>query len=86
MNHFAKAVDRACNYHYLSADSKEAITIYCDDNDLAINSWASNVTPIMASFHIKWVGKRSNPFVIAKPIYKYEDGKYIGRKEFKEKW
>ena len=48
MNYFAKAVDRACNYHYLSADSEEAITRYCDDNELAINNWASNVTPIMA--------------------------------------
>ena len=32
MNYFAKAVDRACNYDYLSADSDEAITRYCDDN------------------------------------------------------
>ena len=86
MNYFAKAIDKECNYHYLSADSEEAIVNYCDSNDLAINNWASNVTPIMACFHFKWVGKRSNPFVIAKPIYNYEDGKYIGRREFKEKW
>ena len=51
-----------------------------------IQHWASNVTPIMASFHFKWVGKRRNPFVVAKPIYNYEDGKYIGRREFKEEW
>ena len=86
MNHFAKAVDRAYNYHYLSADSKEEIKAYCERKDIVIQHWASNVTPIMASFHFKWVGKRSNPFVIAKPIYKYEAGKYIGRREFKEKF
>ena len=86
MNHFAKAVDRACNYYYLSADSKEEIKAYFERKDIAIQHWASNVTPIMASFHFKWVGKRRNPFVVAKPIYNYEDGKYIGRREFKEKW
>ena len=86
MNHFAKAVDRAYNYHYLSADSKEEIKAYCERKDIVIQHWASNVTPIMASFHFKWVGKKRNPYVIAKPIYNYEDGKYIGRREFKEKW
>ena len=86
MNHFAKAVDRACNYHYLSADSKEEIKAYCERKYIAIQHWASTVTPIMDSFHFKWVGKRHNPFVVAKPIYNYEDGKYIGRREFKEKW
>ena len=86
MNHFAKAVDRAYNYHYLSADSKEEIKAYCERKDIVIQHLASNVTPIMASFHFKWVGKRHNPFVVAKPIYNYEDGKYIGRREFKEKW
>ena len=80
MNYFAKVIDKECNYHYLSADSKEAITRYCDDNDLAINSWASNVTPIMASFHFKWVGKRNNPFVIAKPF------EYGGVPVEKQKW
>ena len=59
---------------------------YCEKKDIAIQHWASNVTPIMASFHFKWVGKRRNPFVIAKPIYNYKDGKYIGRREFKDKW
>ena len=86
MNHFAKAVDRAYNYHYLSADSKEEIKAYCERKDIGIQHWASNVTPIMASFNFKCVGKKRNPFVIAKPIYNYEDGKYIGRREFKEKW
>ena len=44
-------------------------------------------TPAMAQFHFTWVGtRRNNPFVLAKPIYKYEDGKYVGRREFKEKW
>ena len=86
MNYFAKAIDRECNCYYLSSDSKEEIEAYCERKDIAIQHWATNVTPIMASFHFKWVGKRSNPFVIAKPIYKYEDGKYVGRREFKEKW
>ena len=87
---FAKALDKFGKYHYLSADSEEAIEDYCEGgilgDSMAIEYWASNVDPIMVAFHYKWVGKRRNPFVIAKPIYKYEDGKYVGRREFKEKW
>ena len=86
MSQFARAIDRGCNYHYLSADSTEEIEAYCERKAIAIQHWATNVTPIMASFHFKWVGKRRNPFVIAKPIYNYKDGKYIGRREFKDKW
>ena len=87
---FAKAQDHLGKYHYLSADSEEAIINHCEGSilghDLAIEYWSENVDPIMVAFHFKWVGKRRNPFVIAKPIYKYEDGKYVGRREFKEKW
>ena len=87
---FAKALDKFGKYHYLSADSEEAIEDYCEGgilgDSMAIEYWASTVDPIMVAFHFKWVGKRRNPFVIAKPIYKYEDGKYVGRREFKEKW
>ena len=87
---FAKAKDHLGKYHYLSADSEEAIINHCEGSvlgyDLAIEYWSENVDPIMVAFHFKWVGKRRNPFVIAKPIYKYEDGKYVGRREFKEKW
>ena len=95
---FAKAKDYLGDWHYLAADSEEAIENYCEDysprgiyphesNGLAIDAWPNTVDPIMVAFHFKWVGKRNNPFVIAKPIYKYdEDGKYVGRREFKEKW
>jgi hypothetical protein len=94
---FAKAKDYLGDWHYLSADSEEAIEKYCEDysprgiyphesNGLAIDQWINYVDPIMVAFHFKWVGKRNNPFVIAKPIYKYENGKYVGRREFKEKW
>lgn len=87
---FAKALDKFGEYHYLSADSEEAIEDYCEGgilgDSMAIEYWASNVDPIMVAFHYKWVGKRRNPFVIAKPIYEYKDGKYIGRRVFKEKW
>ena len=87
MNHFAKAIDKESNYHYLSADNKEEIKTYCEIKNIMIEHWATNVTPIMASFHFKWVGKRRNPFVIAKPIYEYnKEGEYIGKREFKEKW
>ena len=87
---FAKAKDHLGKYLYLSSDSEEAIINHCEGSvlgyDLAIEYWSENVDPIMVAFHFKWVGKRRNPFVIAKPIYKYEDGKYVGRREFKEKW
>ena len=89
---FAKAKDYLGDWHYLAADSEEAIENYCEDYSPRgifpheIENWATTVDPIMVAFHFKWVGKRNNPFVIAKPIYKYEDGKYVGRREFKEKW
>ena len=87
---FVKAQDHLGKYHYLSADSEEAIINHCEGSilghDLAIEYWSENVDPIMVAFHFKWVGKRRNAFVIAKPIYKYENGKYVGRREFKEKW
>jgi len=90
MYFYAKAKDEKGKAHYLAADSEEAIERHCEGGVLgyewAIENWATNVDPIMVSFHFKWVGKRNNPFVIAKPIYKYENGKYVGKRDFKEKW
>ena len=97
MTEFVKAKDYFGDTHYLSADNEEQIEKYCDNysprgifphesNGLAIDQWINYVDPIMVAFHFKWVGKRNNPFVIAKPIYKYENGKYVGKREFKEKW
>ena len=72
---FAKAEDKFGEYHYLSADSEEAIENYCEGgvlgNSMAICNWITYVDPIMLAFHFKWIGKRSNPFVIAKP-FKYK--------------
>ena len=73
---FAKALDKFGEYHYLSADSEEAIEDYCEGgvlgNSMAICAWINYVDPIMLAFHFKWVGiGRSNPFVIAKP-FKYK--------------
>ena len=75
---FAKARDVLGNWHYLSADSEEAIEKYCreyspsvlSDNELAIDQWINYVDPIMVCFAFKWVGERHNPFVVAKP-FKY---------------
>ena len=73
---FAKAIDKFGNYHYLSADSEEAIEDHCEggvlSDSMAIDTWATYVDPIMVAFHFKWVGTgRNNPFVIAKP-FKYK--------------
>ena len=72
---FAKAEDKFGEYHYLSADSEEAIENYCEGgvlgNSMAICNWITYVDPIMLAFHFKWIGKRKNPFVIAKP-FKYK--------------
>ena len=73
---FAKALDKFGEYHYLSADSEEAIEDYCEGgvlgNSMAICNWITYVDPIMLAFHFKWIGTgRSNPFVIAKP-FKYK--------------
>ena len=69
---FAKALDKFGKYHYLSADSEEAIENYCEGgvlgNSMAIDYWINYVDPIMVAFHFKWVGKRRNPFVISKPF------------------
>jgi hypothetical protein len=88
--HFAKARNKFGDILYLMADSEEEIEIFCENgvlgDELAIEEWATNVTPIMASHHYKWVGSRRNPFVIARPIYKYVNGKYVGLREFRDKF
>ena len=82
---FAKAKDYLGNWHYLAAENEEQIEKYCEDyspqstyphanNGLAIDVWINYVDPIMVAFHFKWVGKRHNPFVVAKP-FKYDSTK-----------
>ena len=69
---FAKALDKFGKYHYLSADSEEAIENYCEGgvlgNSMAIDKWATYVDPILVATHFKWVGKSRNPFVVSKPF------------------
>ena len=76
---FAKAKDILGNWHYLAADSEEAIEKYCKEyspsvlshKELAIDAWMNYVDPIQVWYHFKWVGERHNPFVMAKP-FKYK--------------
>ena len=92
---FAKARDILGNRHYLSADSEEAIEKYCEEyspsvlnnNELAIEQWINYVDPIQVWYHFKWVGKRQNPFVMAKPFkyggakkWTWEDNRYKSTK------
>jgi len=92
---FAKAKDTLGNWHYLAADSEEAIQKYCEEyspsvlshKELAIEQWINYVDPIQVWYHFKWVGKRQNPFVMAKPFkYKgpkkwtWEDNRYKSTK------
>ena len=79
---FAKAKDILGNWHYLAADSEEAIEKYCREyspsvlshKELAIDQWINYVDPIQVWYHFKWVGERHNPFVMAKP-FKYKGPK-----------
>ena len=92
---FAKAQDERGLLYYLMADTEEEIYFYCDgyewtpkggqldlfrDESLAIESWAFNITPCMAQAHFTWVGKRRNPYVVAKPF------EYGGVALEKQKW
>jgi hypothetical protein len=102
MTVFAQAKDNKGLFHYLMAETEEEVYNYCDNfrtvpkgsqmnlfekEGLAIENWASDITPAMAQSHFTWVGtRRNNPFVVAKPIYEYKDGVYVGLKEFKEKF
>ena len=95
MTEFAKAKDYLGNSHYLSAENEEQIEKYCnnysprgiyphENNGLAIEQWINYVDPIMASFHFKWLGKRRNPFVVAKP---FEYGVPVEKQKWAiEKW
>jgi hypothetical protein len=96
---FCLAQDKYGNRKYLSADTEEEIEMYCEGgvlgDELAIENWCSNVTPIMVIKHFKWVGNRRNPFVVAKAIYVNEEatnhmGQTVyrskGMREFKEKF
>ena len=88
---FAKAKDTLGNWHYLAADSEEAIQKYCEEyspsvlshKELAIDQWINYVDPIQVWYHFKWVGERHNPFVMAKPFkyggakkWTWEDSRY----------
>ena len=76
---FAKAKDYLGTWHYLAAENEEQIEKHCEEyspqgiyphinNKLAIELWINYVDPIIVAFHFKWVGKRHNPFVVAKPF------------------
>ena len=90
MNKFAKVQNKYGGIEYLSASTEEEIETYCEGgvlgDELAIEQWCQNVTPIMVCKHFKWVGKRRNPFVVAKPIYEYKNGEFIGMRESKERF
>ena len=96
---FARVQNKFGEREYLSADTEEEIEAYCDGgvlgDDLCIEEWCQNVTPIMVIKHFKWVGNRRNPFVVARPIYVNEEvmnnsGQTVYRlkemREFKEKF
>jgi len=93
---FATAKDSKGLLYYLAADTEDEIENYCDnfqrttkgqldlfeDEGLAIEYWASDITPAMVQKHFTWVGTtRSNPYVVAKP-FDYEKGKTIVRDTF----
>jgi hypothetical protein len=82
---FAKTKDKFGEYHYLSADSEEAIEKYCEggiiSDSMAIDKWATYVDPILVATHFKWVGRARNPFRISK----YHDYENPTAKP-KEKW
>ena len=76
---FAKAKDYLGNWHYLAAENEEQIEKHCEEysprgmyphesNGLAIDQWINYVDPIQVCFFFTWVGKRHNPFVVAKPF------------------
>ena len=73
--YFARAKDEYGKHHYFVSDSEKAIEKRCAgglvSSEMAIEYWATYVDPIMVAFHFEWVGKRNNPFVIAKP-FKYK--------------
>ena len=96
---FAKVQNKYGEIEYLSASTEEEIELYCEGgvlgDELAVEEWCLNVTPIMVIKHFKWVGNRRNPFVVARPIYINEvainnSGQIVYRskemREFKEKF
>ena len=90
-NVFAVAKDEVGRLHYLAAETEELIEKYCEGSllreELAIESWASWVTPAVVAKDFKWVGESRNPYSISKPVYKYDsEGNFVGFREFKEKF
>lgn len=88
---FAMARDSEGKLHHLAAETEELIEKYCEGSllreELAIEEWASWVTPAVVAKDFKWVGESRNPYSISKPIYKYDsEGNFVGYREFKEKF
>ena len=75
MTAFAKVQDKQGKSLFLASSTEEEIENHCEEKDLAITDWCTNVTPIIVIKHFKWVGKRRNPFVTAHP-FKYEGVKW----------
>ena len=63
---FAKAKDILGNWHYLAADSEEAIEKYCKEyspsvlshKELAIDAWMNYVDTIQVWYHFKYKGSQ----------------------------
>ena len=75
MTAFAKVQDNQGKSLYLASSIEEEIENHCEEKDLAITDWCTNVTPIIVIKHFKWVGKRRNPFVVAH-AFKYKGVKW----------
>ena len=64
----------------------EEVEKYAEEKNTCVDSYLGHVNPSTVSSKFKYVGDSVNPYDVAKPIYIWKDGKYLGRREFKTKF
>ena len=64
----------------------EEVEKYAEKQDTCVDSYLGHVNPSTVSSKFKYVGDSVNPYAVARPIYKYENGVYVGLREFKTRF
>ncbi len=64
----------------------EEIEKYAEEQVTCVDRYLGHINPSCVSSKFKYVGTSVNPYAVAKPIYIWKDGKYMGLRTFKSKF
>jgi hypothetical protein len=65
----------------------EEVEQYADEQNTCVDKYFDHINPSTVYSKFKYIGKGSNPYAVAKPIYEWnKDGSFKGLRIFKEKF